>query len=80
MDSRTAPIGSGKRIGSNRNSPNSMFSYVAGADVPSDHLSSVAAALRCLAGCRVSRIVEEELIAIGIIDHEESVAPGAFLD
>ena len=31
-------------------------------------------------GCSFSRIVEEELIAIGIIDNQEPVAPGTFLD
>ena len=31
-------------------------------------------------GCSVARIVEEELIAVGIIDDQEPVAPGAVLD
>ena len=33
-----------------------------------------------LAGCSPVRIVEEELIAIGIIHHQEPVAPPPFLD
>src|SRR5258708_878039 len=33
-----------------------------------------------LAGCRLGRIVKEELIAVGIIDHQEPVAPRTFLD
>jgi hypothetical protein len=28
-----------------------------------------------LAGCSLARIVEEELIAVGIIDHQKPVAP-----
>jgi hypothetical protein len=33
-----------------------------------------------LAGRSLVRIVEEELIAVGIIDHQEPVAPGTLLD
>src|ERR1700730_14668492 len=33
-----------------------------------------------LAGCSLVRIVEEELIAVGIIDHQEPVAPRTLLD
>jgi hypothetical protein len=40
--------------------------------------------LRCssnnLAGCSLVRIWEEELIAVGIIDHQEPVAPRTLLD
>src|SRR5215470_11921862 len=32
---------------------------------------------KSLAGCSLVRIVEEELIAVGIIDHQEPVAPPA---
>src|SRR5271170_4102010 len=32
------------------------------------------------AGCSLVRIVEEELIAVGIIDHQEPVAPRTLLD
>src|SRR5437899_3771871 len=35
---------------------------------------------KSLAGRSLVRIVEEELIAVGIIDHQEPVAPPAFLD
>src|SRR5271154_6119441 len=33
-----------------------------------------------IAGCSLVRVVEEELIAVGIIDHQETVAPRTFLD
>src|SRR5260370_16698091 len=33
-----------------------------------------------LAGCSLARIVEEELIAVGIIDHQNPVAPRTLLD
>src|SRR5467141_4105433 len=33
-----------------------------------------------LAGCSLARIVEEELIAVGIIDHQKPVAPRTLLD
>src|ERR1700682_3890704 len=33
-----------------------------------------------LAGCSLVRIVEEELIAVGIVDHQEPVAPRTLLD
>jgi len=33
-----------------------------------------------LAGCSLARIVEEELIAVGIIDHQEPVTPRTLLD
>ena len=35
---------------------------------------------KSLAGCSLVRIVEEELIAVGIIDHQKPVAPPAVLD
>src|ERR1700685_790253 len=33
-----------------------------------------------LAGRILGRVVEEELIAVGIIDHQEAIAPRTFLD
>src|SRR6266699_1550694 len=33
-----------------------------------------------LVGCSLARIVEEELIAVGIIDHQKPVAPRTLLD
>ncbi len=33
-----------------------------------------------LAGCSLTRIVEEELIAVGIVDHQKPVAPRTLLD
>ena len=33
-----------------------------------------------LFGCTLARVVEEELIAIGIIDHQEPVTPRTALD
>src|ERR1700735_322875 len=33
-----------------------------------------------LAGCSLVRIVEEELIAVGIVDYQEPVAPRTLLD
>src|SRR6202453_2692987 len=33
-----------------------------------------------LAGRSLGRVVEEELIAVGIVDHQEAVAPRTFLD
>jgi hypothetical protein len=33
-----------------------------------------------LAGCSLVRIVEEELIAVGIIDHQKPVSPRTLLD
>jgi hypothetical protein len=33
-----------------------------------------------LAGSSLARVVEEELIAIGVIDHQETIAPLTFLD
>src|SRR5438034_7192711 len=35
---------------------------------------------KSLAGCSIARIVEEELIAVGIIDHQEPVTPRTLLD
>src|SRR6266481_5690988 len=35
---------------------------------------------KSLAGYSLVRIVEEELIAVGIVDHQEPVAPPAVLD
>src|SRR5271168_1115176 len=33
-----------------------------------------------IAGCSLVRVVEEELITVGIIDHQETVAPRTVLD